>query len=118
MAVLDAIVKKKLVDGPLTVNANYTTEELDVSGVESTFSMQMDFSNGDGSVDIKAYLEVSVNGQVFVPITDTEFSDTDDSGTMLWEVTGRGVNYLRIAIEVTTGQFDIDEISFSGNRRH
>ena len=118
MGVIDAIVKDKLVDGPLTVNTDFTSDVVDVSGVEDTFSVQMDFSNGNGSVDIKGFLEVSVNDQVYVPITDTEFLDTDDSGTMLWEVTGRGVNYLRVKIEVTAGQFDIDNLEFSGSRRH
>lgn len=116
--VIDAIVKKKLAEGPITVNSDYTSDVIDCSGVEDTFAIQMDYSNGNGAVNITSFLEVSVNGQTYVPITDTEFVDTDDTGTHLWEVTGRGVNYVRVAITVTTGQFDIDVIEFSGSRRH
>lgn len=116
--VIDAIVKKKLAEGPITVNSDYVSDVIDCSGVEDTFAIQMDYSNGNGAVNITSFLEVSVNGQTYVPITDTEFVDTDDIGTHLWEVTGRGVNYVRVAITVTTGQFDIDVIEFSGNRRH
>lgn len=116
--VIDAIVKSKVVEGPLTVNANYVSPVTDISGVEDTFSIQMDFSNGNGAVDIKGYLEVSVNGQIYVPIIETELFDTEDTGTMLWEVTGRGVNYIRVAVDVTAGQFDIDVIELSGSRRH
>ena len=116
--VIDAIVKKKLAEGPITINSDYTSDVIDCSGVEDTFAVQLEYSNGNGAVDIVTFLEVSVNGQVFVPIQDTEFFDTDDTGAQIWEVTGRGVNYLRVGIIVNSGQFDLDVIEFSGSRRH
>lgn len=116
--VIDAIVKGELVVGPVTVNSDYTSESMNISGVEDTYSVQIEFSNGNGSVDITTFLEVSVDGNVYVPITETELSDTDDSGVVIYEVTGRGVEWLRVGITVTSGQFTLDRILVSGSRRH
>lgn len=115
--VLDAIVKKTILKGPQTVNADFETSSFDISGVERSFSIQFDYSSGS-TVDMVIRLEVSVDGNTFVPSTETDQTITDNSGTHIWEVGERGVNYIRVAVVVTTGSIDIDKVEFSGNRRH
>lgn len=118
MGVIDSIVRSELIDSPETISSDFTSNSVDMSGVEESFSVQLDYSNGNGSVDMTFSLEVSVDGNAYVPITETEFDVTDDSGVMIWEVVGRGVNFLRVATTVVGGQLTIDNISYSGNRRH
>lgn len=116
--VLDSIVKKKLIESPETISSDFSTDFIDMSGVEESYSISLSYSNGDGSVDMTFFLEVAVTKGVFVPIQDTEFDITDDSGTMVWEVVGRGVNFCRVGVTVNAGQLTIDAVEYSGNRRH
>lgn len=118
--VLDSIVRKKLVESPETISTDFTTTFVDVSGVEGSYSVELTYSNGDGAVDMVFFLEVSVSGQdaTYVPIEESEFTITDDSGVAIWEVTGVGVNFLRVGVTVNAGQLSIDTVEFSGNRRH
>ncbi len=116
--VLDAIVKKKLVTTPEVVSSDFQTDFVDSSGVEDTFSVELTYSNGNGAVDMTFRLEVSVSGNVYVPIEETDFDITDDSGALIWEVTGRGVNFVRVAVVVNAGQLQVDTCEFSGSRRH
>lgn len=115
--ILDSIVKYKIVEGPESVSSDYTTDIVDISGVEKAFSVQVDYNNGN-TVDIDLYLEVSTNGQTFVRISESLQNVTDNTGTHVWDVTEMGVNYLRVALVVNTGSLDITEIQFSGKRRH
>lgn len=116
--VIDSIVKYEFITSPETISADFESIGVDVSGVEESFSIQLGYSGGDGSVNMTFFLEVSVDGNSYVPITETEFDIIDDSGTLIWEVIGRGINHLRVAATVTAGQVTIDNIDFSGNRRH
>lgn len=118
MGVIDSIVRDELISSPETISSDFTSDFIDMSGVEESFSVQLTYSGGNGSVDMTFFLEVSVDGNAYVPISETEFDITDDSGVMIWEVVGRGVNFLRVATTVNAGQVTIDTISYSGNRRH
>lgn len=115
--ILDAIVKRKLVDGPESISSDFTTNSMDISGVENTFSVQVDYSNGVG-LDMDLYLEVSTNGQSFSRVSESLQNVTDATGTHIWDVSEMGVNYLRIALVVNSGSCDVDEIEVSGKRRH
>lgn len=115
--ILDSIVKNKILEGPESISADYTTEVIDISGVENTFSVQVDYINGAG-LDMDLLLEVSVNGQTFVQISESSQNVTDATGTHIWDVTEMGVNYLRVAFVVNSGSCDLEVVEFSGKRRH
>ena len=117
MGVLDSIVKKKILEGPESISADHTTDSMDISGVENTFSVQVDYLSGVG-LDMDMILEVSVNGQTFVRISESLQNVTDATGTHIWDVTEMGVNYLRVAFVINSGSCDLDIVEFSGKRRH
>jgi len=114
---LDAIVKKKILEGPESISSDTTTEDYDISGVENTFSVQVDYLNGVG-LDMDLYLEVSTNGQSFSRIDESVQNVTDATGTHIWDVSEMGVNYIRVAFVINSGSCDIEVVEFSGKRRH
>jgi len=117
---LDSIVKKKLIPTPEVVSTDFSTDFIDMSGVEESYSIQLDYSNGNGAVDMQFTVSVSVDGNVYVPIDDPKVvvDITDDSGTIIWEIAFRGVNFCRVDVTVNAGQLTIDGCEYSGNRRH
>lgn len=120
MSVIDSIVKKKLIVTPEVVSADFETDFIDMSGVQDAYSIQLDYSNGNGAVDMDFTLAVSVDGNTYVPITDTQVVNniTDDSGTMIWEIAVRGVNFCKVIVTVNAGQLTIDACEYSGLRNH
>lgn len=120
MGVIDSIVRKKLITSPEVISSDFTSDFVDISGVEDSYSIQMNYSSGDGSVDMDFTVEVSIDGNTYIPITDPNVltTITDDSGAILLEIVGRGVNFLRTSFTVRAGQLTADSIEFSGNRRH
>lgn len=114
---LDSIIKKKFVEGPLAVSADYTTEMFDISGQEGSLSIQVDYSDGVG-LDMDLYIEVSTNSQSFVRITESLQKVTDPTGTHIWDLSEIGVAYIRIAFVVNTGSCNLDEVILSAKRRH
>lgn len=115
--ILDSIIKKKFVEGPLAVSADFTTEFFDISGQEGSLSIQIDYSGGVG-LDMDIYLEVSVNSQSFVRIDESLQNVTDDFGTHVYDLSEVGVAYIRVALVVNSGTLNIDEIQLSAKRRH
>ena len=115
--VLDSIVKKKILEGPQTVNSDLTSDSVDISGVDSSYSIQIKWNSGV-TVDIDATLEVSVDGVSFVSIADTLFNFTTDDDVAIWEVTGRGINFVRVNLVVNTGSIILEYIELSGVRSH
>jgi hypothetical protein len=116
--VLDAILRKIILDGPETINADFQSDSFDISGVEGAFSVSFTYDGGDGSVDMVLALEVSIDNTNWVPFQDSEQTITDDSGTHLWDIASTGANYCRVLVTVTGGQIDVQRINFSGKRRH
>lgn len=115
--ILDGILKK-IVEQNKTVNTEYVSERIDIDNREDEFSIQVLYSNGNGSVDMVIKLEASVDGVNFSEITDSDQLITDDSGSHIYDVFGSGVIYIRVKIEVNSGSIDIDKILYSGKRRH
>jgi len=116
MAVLDSILVNELIDAPITVNTNFTTEIIDISNREDEFSVQVVWDNGS-SVDIDIVLEVSSDGTNFAPMSTTNI--TDAANNLLLDVTGgSGTRFARIHFEVIGGSVDVSRILYSGKRRH
>lgn len=115
--ILDSILQKNILEGPETVNADFTSESLDISGAESDFAVTLDYINGS-SVDMNLYLQISTDNVVFADITGSEQAITDITGTHIWDVSGTGGQWIRVRVVVNTGSIDIDNIRFDGKRRH
>jgi len=115
--VLDAIIKKKMVEGPVTVDVTTLSTVIDMSGVENSFAIQLNYENGVAlNVDIS--LEVSVNGNDFSEIPTSIQNLTDATGTHIWDIAELGTNYIRVKMVVNAGSFDVLDVNFSGKRRH
>ena len=115
--VLDAIVKKKMMEGPITVDSLTYSTVVDMSGVENSFAIQLDYEDGI-TLNANLSLEVSVNGQDYSEIPTSIQNITDATGTHIWDVAELGTNYIRVKIDILAGSFDVIEVNFSGKRRH
>lgn len=115
--VLDSIQKEIILQGPQTVNTAFVTDSIRIDGIEDDFSVSFIYDGGV-SVDMTISLEVSVDGINFAQITDSDQQISDATGVHIWDVASSGTTDLRVAIQVDTGSIDIQEIRFSGKRRH
>jgi len=115
--ILDSILQKNILEGPETVNADFTTDSLDISNREGEFAVTLDYSNGS-SVDMVLYLQASTDNIVFADITDSEQAISDNTGTHIWDVAGTGAQWIRVRVQVLGGSMDIDSVRFDGKRRH
>ena len=114
---LDSIIKKFLVEGPLAISSDYTSETFDISGAENSFSVQVDYDSGVG-LDMDLYLEVSTNGTSFIRISESLQNVTDAEGSHLWDITEMGVAYIRVAFVVNAGSCTLGNTILSAKRRH
>lgn len=115
--VLDAIIKEKR-ELNQTVNTDVSFEAFEIDRTEDGFSLQVDYNNGNGSVDMFFVPEFSVDGNSFTPDTASQVGVTDDSGTIIFDVVNTAANYFRISMTVTNGSLDVETLTFSGKRRH
>lgn len=115
--VLDAILKKRMLEGPVTIDENTLSTIVDMSGVENSFAIQLDYENGI-TLNADLSLEVSVNGRDFSEIPTSVQNVTDATGTHIWDVAELGTNFIRVKIVINTGSFDVLSVQFSGKRRH
>jgi hypothetical protein len=81
-----------------------STESLVYDGVKGAYSFQIIWANGS-SLDAEIYVEVSLDGTNYSPITSTYAELTDDSGNAFLDVV-TGAKYLRVAIDITGGSAD------------
>lgn len=115
--VLDSLLKKFLVEGPVAISSDYTSETYDISGAENSFSVQVEYDSGVG-LDMDLYLEVSTNGTSFIRIDESAQKVTDTEGSHLWDITEMGVAYVRVAFVVNTGSCTLGNTILSAKRRH
>lgn len=114
--VLDSIIKETMLEGPEAISADYNTNSFDMSGVEESHALQIDFSNAVG-LDMNIYLGVSVDGNVFSRI-DESLQNVTEAGTHIYDITQQGVNFIRVEFVINSGSCDIDKVQFTGKRRH
>lgn len=114
--VLDGILKKNI-DSDIDVNSEYLSPAIDIDNREDDFAVQLEYDNGN-TVDMSLFLEVSLDGVNFSSILESEQVITDPSGSHIWDVSGSGVTYLRVKVEVRSGSITVNRISYSGKRRH
>ena len=113
---LDGILKK-IIDQEFTVNVDYASDRFDIDNREQDFSIQVNYKDGIG-VDMILALEGSLDGESFSEITNSRQVITDPSGTHIWDISGSGVVWFRVIIIVNSGSINVDNIIYSGKRRH
>lgn len=115
--ILDAIIKKVMMEGPVTIDSTEYSTVVDMSGVENSFGIQLHYDNGVG-LDADLSLEISVDNQAYIEIPESVVTVTDVDGSHIWDLGELGSNYIRVKIVVNSGSMDITRINFSGKRRH
>jgi hypothetical protein len=115
--VLDSILKKDILIGPESVNANFESPSIDIDNREAEFGVLFSYENG-AAVNMTLWLQVSPDNITWFDIGDSDQVITDPSGNHFWDVGGTGGSFLRVRIAVTAGSLDISSITYSGKRRH
>ncbi len=116
--VLDSIVVTTMLEGPETVSTTLVTTSVDISGIEEALSVQVLWANGSGSPDVDYSLDVSMDNVNWINITETVSNQTDTSGSGLFDIATTGVSFVRVRVEVNSGQVDVSKIILKGKRRH
>ena len=113
--VLDALLKKKLIDGPETITDGYVSEAIDIDNREDEFAIQIDWDSG-AAPNLTVTVELSSDGNTFVP-SDADQLIFDVDGTHLFDISGTGASYLRLSFS-GTGSIDVLSARYSAKRRH
>jgi hypothetical protein len=116
-AILDAILKKDILIGPETVNAEFFSPSIDIDNREDEFGVLFSYENG-ASVNMTLWLQVSPDNITWFDVADSDQLITDPSGNHFWDVAGTGASFLRVRVEVASGSIDISKIFYSAKRRH
>lgn len=114
--VLDAIIKKIIIDGPETVSDGYVSEKITVDNREAEFGIQLDYTNGI-SPNLTLWLQTSVDGITFADVTDSDQLLVNAADTVIYDIAGMGPSYLRLRFE-GTGSIDVTVARYSARRRH
>lgn len=115
--VLDAILKKDILIGPVTINSDFESPSIDIDNREAEFGVLVSYDSGN-SVDMTLILQVSPNRIDWFDVDGADIAITDNSGNHFWDVAGTGASFLRVRIAVTGGSIDVSRISYNGKRRH
>jgi hypothetical protein len=118
MTVLDIILINEMVKGPVTVNSDFLTDIVDISFKEAESSIQINYTNGSGDVDMEILLQASNDAINFSDVLSSSQQIVEDSGTHIIDIFGTGVSYLRVSIIVTSGSIDLQSCVWKGKRRH
>ena len=116
MSVLDAILKKHMIQGPETIGDGDYSSVVDIDNREGEFGIQVNYVNGVNP-NITVTVETSVDGVSFVAVVDSDQLISDASGTLLYDVAGMGPSFIRLAF-AGTGSLDITNAIYSARRRH
>ena len=115
--ILDAIRLKEILDGPETVNAQWTSPAFSLDDREDEFSIQVNYDNGV-SPAMSLILQISSDNINFADIVESAQSVTDASGSHIWDIAGSGALYARVKIAVTSGALDVTRIFYAAKQRH
>lgn len=114
---LDDLLKKEVISGPESVNADYTTEAIFIGDRELEYSILATYDSGI-NVNMEWFLQASNDKTNWADVTDSNKPFTDASGSILYDLAGSGFLYARVKIVVTTGDISLTRVLYSGKRRH
>ena len=111
------ILVDELITTATTVNTDFVTKASDITYKQDAFAIQMNYNNGT-SVNMTVYLEVSLDGVNYAPITESLQVITDSSGTVIYDLEDSGAHYMRLGVTVVTGSIDINLVTIQMRRNH
>lgn len=116
---IDQIRKVEIIDTPETVNTDWVSPSWSLDNRFGEFSLQIKYENGVAP-DIKLYLQVCNTNEDgdFASIAETEALILDDSGTIIYDLNGSGVSYMRVYIVVLSGSIDVSRIFYVAQQAH
>jgi hypothetical protein len=114
--VLDAILKKIMIDGPVTVNSGYISQVVDIDGREGEFSIQLTYQNSVAPA-LTVRIQTSNDLQNWVDVDNSEQDIDNAADTMIWDIAGMGTSYIRLIIS-GTGSSDVVQALYVAKRRH
>lgn len=117
MAVLDLLIVDELVNTPTTVSSDFVTKASDITYKQDAFAIQMNYDSGV-NVNMNVFLEVSLDGVNYAPITESLQAITDPSGTVIYDLEDSGTHFMRVGITVITGSIDVNLITIQMRRNH
>ena len=113
----DQIKKKNLIAAPETVTSDWHSPSVSLDDRISGFSISLTYGNGSG-VDMKVFIQLSNDNVSFGSITESLSQITDNSGSVLFDLSGSGAQYARIFIQVTAGAIDVLTAKYVGTQAH
>lgn len=117
MSRFDQLSKYKLISSPETVNSDWASPSHTLDLITGPFSLFFKYANGV-SVNMKVFIQVSTNNADWANITESEVTITDNSGSVAYDIDGSGMQFVRIALQVTSGSIDVTAVDFSGGNLH
>jgi len=118
--VLDSIIKLIVLDGPQSINSTFTSDVVDLDNREGEFSVTVSYDGGI-SLNMTTSIELSntpENSGSWVQLEDSDLIQTDASGTIVYDIQGTGLSYMRIKIVVASGSCNLQSILYVAKRRH
>jgi hypothetical protein len=114
--VLDAILKKIMIDGPVTIGNGDSSQIIDIDGREGEFSIQLDYQNGIAPA-LVAKIQTCNDKVNWVDVDGAELDIDSASDTLLWDIAGMGTSFIRILF-TGTGSADVLNATLTAKRRH
>lgn len=117
MSYLDQIIKRMLIDTPVTVNTAYISDHVSLDSIQDQLSIDFRYESGS-SADMTFFLAFSDDGINFSRDVDTQTTIDDSSGYLLFDFAGSGSQFVRIEIDVSAGSIDAITSMLIGKRLH
>lgn len=116
---VDQINVKNIVPSPVTVNTDWATDKASLDDLFGAFMIYIKYDNGVGAT-ITATLQMSPTGEDsdWANVADTDVVITDSSGTVSYDVSGSGMQWVRIKLTVAAGSIDVTSGDFRGTQAH
>jgi hypothetical protein len=119
MSQVDQIRKVEIIETPETVNTDWSSPSWSLDDRFGEFSLQIKYINGS-TPDVRIYLQVCNTNEDadFATIIETEAIVTDNSGTIVYDLNGSGVSFMRVRIVVNSGSIDVARIFYVAQQAH
>ena len=96
---LESVVQEIVADD-IAISSDYTSNTIDISGIEDDFAIQFIWSGGS-TPDFDLALETSLDGINWFATADATPNITADSGNYLWDLEEKGAVFIRVTVTRT-----------------
>ena len=116
MSQLDVIRKKVLVESE-TVNADWASPSVSLDDRADEFSISLKYDNGS-TVNMVVWFQLSNDNVNFADVVDSNVIITDNSGVVIFDLSGSGAIYARVRVAVTSGSIDVLDVKYMARQFH